>query len=332
MALTLRRWLAWVLLFVILSVAGIFLSLLVGTGFSVWESWKAIWGKGGAVDVVMGVRLERVFLGFLAGGALSIAGLLLQTSLRNPLAEPYLLGLSSGAAVGVTVAALLDAALLARSSAAFCGALLSVAALLAIAKRLSFFPPAVILAGVALNAALSAAVLLTVALLKTPYLRETVYFLMGTLRRPPEPHWLALLSSGAAAAVVFSILRGPALNLLLLGDATAASAGANPHHLRTTAIALASLAAAFSVSLCGLIGFVGLVVPHIMRLLLGGDVRLLAVASFAGGGLFLCGCDTASRALESAIPQLAIPVGVLTAIVGAPTLILLLLRSWRKMR
>ena len=70
MALTLRRWLAWVLLFVILSVAGIFLSLLVGTGFSVWESWKAIWGKGGAVDVVMGVRLERVFLGFLAGGCL----------------------------------------------------------------------------------------------------------------------------------------------------------------------------------------------------------------------------------------------------------------------
>jgi len=329
-ALTVRKWLGWLLLFCALSCAGIFASVLVGTGYGVGESLRALFGHGPAVDVVLGVRFERVMLGFLTGGALAVAGMLLQTVLRNPLAEPYLLGLSSGAAAGVTLAALAGGALLARSTAAFVGSILAIILLLLIAKRLSFFPPAVILTGVALNAALSSAVLLLVALLQTSHLRETIYFLMGTLRRPPEPHWLKPLAASGIAATAFAVLRGVKLNSLLLGEEVAASAGADPSRLRVASIIFASLGASFSVALCGLIGFVGLVVPHIMRLLLGGDVRLLAIASFAGGGLFLCLCDCASRALERVIPMLAIPVGVITALIGAPILVVLLVRSWRR--
>lgn len=330
MALTLQKWLAWLFFFGLLSLLVIFFSTLVGTGYGFMESLRAIFGDGPAADVVRGIRFERVLLGFLTGGALGIGGMLLQTVLRNPLAEPYLLGLSSGAASGVTLAALFGGAILARSSAAFCGAIISVAILLYIAKRLSFFPPAVILAGVALNATLSSAVLLLVALLKTSHLRETIYFLMGTLRRPPEEGWLKLLAAAGFSTLIFSVVRGPKLNSLLLGEEIAASGGANPARLRLVSILFASLAAAFSVALSGLIGFVGLIVPHIMRLLLGGDVRLLAVASFAGGGLFLCTCDTISRYIERIIPQVAIPVGVMTSIAGAPILVVLLLRSWRR--
>jgi len=327
-ALTFGRWLCRVSLFAAAAAVALVVAFSIGYSPDIAGSLKAI--LGGAWSDSLDLRLSRVLLGFLAGAALAVSGAVLQAALRNPLAEPYLLGISSGAVLGLTVVTLLGAAsFAARSSAALAGALLASAAVAALARRVSFTPVPLVLIGVAVNAALSALVLFVVALLDMPRLQQTVYFLMGTLKRYPESMWIACLGVCAAGAAVWAALSANRLNALVLGDEMAAAAGVSPDRLRMAAFAAASAATALSVSLVGLVGFVGLVVPHIVRLLIGGDHRTLVPACFFAGGAFLALADAASRLMERAHVGLQVPVGVVTALAGAPLLVVLVLRRWR---
>ena len=324
--LGLRRWLLTVAGFAAIAFAFLILTLCIGYKPSFTESLEALFRGGNAYSVIVQIRLPRVLLGFIVGAALSVSGALLQAVLHNPLAEPYLLGVSSGGALGATLATLVGAAFFERTAAAFGGATLAVAIVYMLASSIHFRPTALILTGVAVNAAFSSLVLLLTAMLSEQQLHQTVYFLMGTLTRPITLGKVSAVGAPVAALCIFSLFQSNRLNALMLGDESAAAAGVKTKRLRAAVFLTASALAALCVSLTGLIGFVGLVVPHLVRLTFGGDHRLLIPLSALCGGVFLSVCDAAARSLAS----FALPVGVVTALLGAPLLIFLLWRNAKR--
>jgi len=326
--LSLRRW--FKIVSIATGVAGFLfvLALCVGYAPNLIASLKALLSREDPNhSILIDVRLPRVLLGFITGAALSLSGALLQTTLHNPLAEPYLLGVSSGGTFGATLASLLGAtSFISRSSSALAGALLAITIVYLLASSTYFHPFSLILIGVAVNAAFSSLVLLLTAMLASHQLQQTVYFLMGTLTRPVEIDILLIVASIVAVLSIISILHANHFNALLLGDETAQSSGVNVKRLRALAFIISSILAAFCVSLTGLIGFVGLLVPHLVRLTFGSDHRILLVLSAVSGGAFLVVCDAVARS----VPSLAIPVGVLTALCGSPILIILLWRQAKR--
>lgn len=286
--------------------------------------------------ILFEARLPRVVLGVIAGAGLGAAGAALQALLRNPLADPYVLGTSGGAALGATLAiafgvpALAGAGALLLPLAAFIGALGSTLLVTTVARLTgTSSPTAIILAGIVVNAFATAAITFVKVLVSSMQAQEMLFWLVGSLG---YERWSTL---GVAAAyvvsgiVVLTALAGR-LNLLGLGDEAARSLGAPVTAVRWAVLATTSLIVAGVVSLCGLVGFVGLVVPHAVRLVLGPDHRLVIPASAFAGGAFLVLADTGSRLLLDALGTEP-PVGALTALVGCPIFLMILVGGRKRL-
>jgi len=280
-----------------------------------------------ASEIVLKLRLPRALAAFATGGLLALAGALMQILLRNPLADPYVLGLSGGAAVGALGAMLAGLGALAINLGAASGALAAILLVFALARRdfarQQMFgaldaSPRLLLTGVILAAGWGAIITVMLTMAPEAKLRGMLFWLMGDLNGAES--WLpALLVLAATLAIVYPAARD--LNVLLRGEALAHSLGVRVVRLRRTVYLIASAATALAVTTAGAIGFVGLVVPHALRLALGNDQRVLLPACALAGGTLLLLADTAARTVI-APPQL--PVGVITALIGVPAFMFLL--------
>ena len=286
-----------------------------------------------AETILFQIRLPRVIASALVGAALASAGVLFQGMLRNPMADPYIIGTSAGAAFGATIAMMLPISIVFLSFglvpiAAFFGALGAVLLVYNLARVGGKTPiVSMLLAGFAISAMLTAVIFFMVALSGTPGLLENVFsFLMGSIS---ISGWnqiiiIAPLIIGGIVAARFLASR---LNALSLGEEGAAYLGINVEREKLLVLGLGSLLTAAAVSMSGLVGFVGLVVPHAVRLVLGADHRLLLPASALSGAAFIVLADLLARTL---LAPREIPLGVITAIIGAPFFIYLLRRHRRE--
>ncbi|MBP2668324.1 MAG: transporter permease [Deltaproteobacteria bacterium] len=276
--------------------------------------------------VLLSLRLPRALLGALVGGALASSGVAFQALLRNPLADPYILGVSGGAAVGaLTVALFLSAdASSGLPFFAFVGAALSALAVFLLARRKSgVSPERLILMGVVVGAFLNAVIMLMVTLSPPGKIPGALYWLMGDLGLG-TPRRVAALFPYVALGVAVLLLLSRGLDLLLLGDQAAFQTGLSVERVKTATYLTASLLAGSVVAVSGLIGFVGLIVPHGARVMVGSGHRRLLPAAFLLGGAFLVLSDTVARA---ASPAGELPVGAVTALAGAPFFLYLLRRN-----
>lgn len=276
-------------------------------------------------QIFLYLRIPRVLLGILAGGGLAVAGVLFQALVRDSLADPYVLGVAGGAAAGAVLAIAFGwreaAGLPAVSVAAFAGSVLALIVVLGIARqgaRLSSFT--LLLAGITVNSFCAALILLLYNLMESRRSFAAMRWLMGSLE-PVEYPTLAWLAIVVLLAVAFAIRHARYWNLLAVGEEWATARGVPAQAVMLQGFAVASVLTGLLTAITGPIAFIGLMVPHAIRLRLGADHRLLLPASFLFGGSFLAACDTAAR---SVLPPVEIPVGVVTAMMGAPYFIWLL--------
>jgi iron complex transport system permease protein len=278
-----------------------------------------------ADSIVLGLRLPRALGGFATGALLAVAGALFQVLLRNPLAEPYVLGVSGGAAAFALAAMLASLPWWSVEVAAFAGAFVSVVLVLGLARRALWrgeardASPRLLLTGVVIAAGWGALITLMLTVAPENRLRGMVFWLTGDLNGVAAP-WTAL--AALAAVLVFIVPQTPQLNVLLRGDAAAQALGVPVARLRLSIYLAASLAAAAAVTTAGTIGFVGLVVPHLLRLAFGNDQRMLLPAAALAGGVAVMGADLVARTV---IAPAQLPVGVMTALVGVPVFLWMLL-------
>ena len=281
-------------------------------------------GEATAGAILWQLRLPRVLLAALAGGVLAVSGVAFQTLFRNPLAEPYTLGVAGGAALGAVLALQLagDAGLLAVAGAAFLGALAVSAVILGLAStRRGLETGTVLLAGIAISLSCSALILFVQYLADFTRTFRMVRWMMGGLAVVGSGEVLWLLPWVLLAAGVVLAHRWE-LNLLLTGEELAASRGVDLMRLRLLVLGATSLAVGALVAVVGPIGFVGLIVPHILRRAVGHDHLHLVPACLFGGGAFLALCDLAARTVMA---PAELPVGVLTALLGGPFFLWLLI-------
>ena len=294
--------------------------------------WNRLAGKGspGAADaIVWQIRLPRVGVAMLVGAALSAAGTAYQHMFRNPLVAPDTLGVSSGAALGAVLGIFFGAGFVTIEIAAFIGGLAAVGIVLFIAARLSAHEALVtlILTGVVVASLLGAAISL-LKYLADPYnqLPAITFWLMGSFAAASEQEIISLLPAVVLALAVLVLLAWR-INLLALPEDEARALGVNTRRLRASVIAAATLATSASVAVSGIIGWVGLVVPHMARLVVGPEFsRLLPVAALFGA-MFMLVIDTIARTLAI----IEVPPGILTAVIGTPVFIALLARARRAM-
>ncbi len=274
--------------------------------------------------VVIELRLPRALTAFGIGGLLAVAGVLMQVLLRNPLAEPYILGSSGGAAVAALLGMLLGWGSAIVDLAAFGGAMAATLLVFSIAQGTgSWTPTRLLLTGVVLAAGFSAATTLLLALSPDQNLRGMLFWLMGDLSfaySPARSLWLL------AAITIAGTLVARHLNVLARGELQAAIVGLPVAAFRLIIFAVTALATAVSVTTVGVIGFIGLVVPHLIRLIVGSDHRIVLPASAVAGGSLLVIADTLARTVMA--PR-QLPVGALTAALGVPLFLILMSRSRR---
>ncbi len=292
----------------------------------------ALFGDAGATarDIVLRVRLPRVVFAALVGACLSVSGALFQALLRNPLADPFILGVSGGAALGGIVVLALGGTLglgyAAVPPAAFAGALLTTLLLFLVAgARGRLSPTRLLLIGVVFNAFASAAIVFLASIAGLTEGASIFLWLIGSLSeaRFGVAAWVAL-ALGLGLAVALLLARD--LNLMALGEDSARLLGVEVERARMALLAASALLVGAAVAVAGLVGFVGLIVPHGLRLLFGADHRLLVPAAALGGAGFLVVCDTAARSVLGAGE---LPVGAITALVGGPLFLWLLRRGPR---
>lgn len=292
------------------------LAALAGGG----EEWQR--------QIVVHLRLPRMLLGALVGGGLALAGATFQALLRNPLAEPYILGISGGASVGAVLVLALGLAgttSWALPLAALAGALLAIALVfrVATASGRALDVRVLLLAGVVVAAFFSACIAFILSISEARTVQGAVLWIMGSLA---GARWAAVAVAAAytlPAALLLLTLARP-LNLMAIGEETAHYLGTDVERVKRTALALAALLTAAGVAVAGVIGFVGLVVPHAIRLLVGSDHRALLPLSFLGGATFLVLSDIVAQVV---LAPTQVPVGVITAFVGVPLFLVLLRRS-----
>lgn len=313
------------LILALASLAAMVLS--VGTGsvsVAPGQVLAVLLGEGSNLQqtLVLELRLPRTLSAFATGGLLAVAGALMQVLLRNPLADPYVLGLSGGAAVGALLAMLAGLGGLIVSGSAFAGALLATLMVFGLAHGTgSWTPSRLLLTGVVVAAGWGAVITLMLAISPAQRLPGMLYWLMGDVSYARSP-WPAL---GLLLLVCLLVVPlGRSLNVLARGPMQAAALGVAVRPLEWTIYILASLLTATAVTMAGSIGFVGLVVPHMLRLVLGNDQRLILPACALGGGAMLVLADTLARVV---IAPEQLPVGVITALLGVPTFLYLLYRS-----
>jgi iron complex transport system permease protein len=280
-------------------------------------------------EVLHLLRMPRVLAAFATGGLLAVAGALMQVLLRNPLADPYVMGVSGGAAAGALAPLALGFGGALMHAGAAAGAALTIVLVFALAQRdLSHATaadaeaaPRLLLTGVMLAAAWAALVTLLLTLAPEAQLRGMLFWLAGDLANVESAAWPLV---GLAALLLATLPFARELNPLLRGPIVAQALGVAVPRLRRTILLLASLSTAFAVVTAGSIGFVGLVVPHALRLLVGNDQRVLLPACALAGGILLLVADTVARTV---VAPAQLPVGVVTALIGVPTFLWLLLRN-----
>jgi iron complex transport system permease protein len=289
--------------------------------------WRALTDAGDAAlrTIVVDLRLPRIALAAGVGAALASCGVLFQAMLRNPLAEPYILGLSNGCAVGAIIGYFLGAGALGVTALSFAGGALVILTVLMISRgSFGVRSEAMLLSGVMIDAVTAAMIFLLLHFLGDQ-VRSAVQWLLGDLSNATP--WVATASVALLVTLlVASLFTGGVLNALALGDDEAASLGLNVDRVKTILYLIASFIVGVSVSFCGTIGFIGLVVPHILRRIVGADHRLLLPASVLGGAIFLMLCDAISRSALAAIGPSGgeLPIGAITALIGAPAFVYLL--------
>jgi iron complex transport system permease protein len=298
------------------------------------EAFRALFGADDgspAADIVRRIRLPRVLVGALVGAALSTAGAIFQALLRNPLADPFVLGISGGAALGGVAVLSLGAAVGLGAGAvplaAFAGALATTALLFGAAGlRGRLAATTLLLTGVVFNAFASAVIVFLASLGGMAEGTSIFLWLIGNLAAAGE-ELLAPLAILVAIGLACALPQARALNLLALGEESAEQLGVAVERAKRLLLLATALMVGAAVSVSGLIGFVGLIVPHALRLVLGPDHRLLVPASALAGAAFLVVCDAAAR---SVLPGRELPVGAITALAGGPLFLLLLRRQQRR--
>lgn len=314
------RWFIWVLVLggILLGIS--IFSLCVGSaGIPVKKIASLILeGKGTTeYSILFDIRLPRIILGFAIGGSLSLAGVILQGMFRNPLVEPYTLGISGGAALGVCLSIVLGlnqtVSIFSLPIFGLLGAILVILLVYSLSIRKGILKiQGLLLTGVMVSFISSSLIMLIMSISHTEDLHGIVFWIMGSLE---EPNWLLI-----KLAFLVSILCLAAsylfcfdLNALSLGEEEALHLGINVERTKRLLFIIASLLTGCSVSVAGIIGFVGLVVPHFVRMFVGQDYRILLISSFLSGAIFLIFCDTLARTI---ISPLELPVGIITGILG----------------
>lgn len=290
---------------------------------------RAVLGDGlPNAEVVVQLRLPRVLLAGIVGGGLALAGAVFQALLRNPLAEPYILGVSAGAAAGavaVLALGLVSLASWALPAAAFVGALVAIGLVFGVAaaadRRLDV--RVLLLAGVVIGAFFSAVIALILATSDAATVRSAMLWMMGSLAGAGWRQVIIAAAYTVPAVLVLLVLARP-LNLISVGEESAHYLGADVEGLKRTAFLTASLITAAGVAVAGVIGFVGLVIPHALRLFVGSDHRTLLPLSTLTGAAFLIVADLGARVM---LAPVEVPIGVVTAFVGVPVFLVLLRRS-----
>jgi len=283
-------------------------------------------------EIFVKVRLPRIMLAAIVGAALACSGVVFQALLRNPLADPYILGISSGAGLGAVIAVLsgFNWTLWGRQPIAlfaFVGALGTVWLVWFISGLTGkFHVTGLLLAGVVVNAFLSAVIMFLTSVAKSQQIYATIFWLMGNMTE--EDFFVLWMGAGCILAGILALFNiSPQLNVLSFGEDDARSIGVNTTRTHTIAFAVAAFLTAIAVSLSGLVGFVGLIVPHAVRLVFGPDHRQLFPLSSIVGAIFLVVADTIARII---VAPAQLPVGVVTAIIGGPFFLVLLVKYSRK--
>jgi iron complex transport system permease protein len=283
--------------------------------------------KGGGSDtertIILSLRLPRAILAGLVGAGLSVSGATFQALLRNPLADPYILGVSSGAAVGAIIAILLGLGTFSFGLplASFLGALLTILVVFYFGRQDGkIHPNTLLLAGVITGSFLSALIMFFISVSRREELHTIIFWLMGDFSFS-NARAILIIFPYILLGVFLLYLRSRQLNLILSGEENAVQLGVDVEKLKLLSYLLASLITAASVSACGLIGFVGLIIPHSVRLIFGPDHRLLIPSAALLGASFLIASDTLARTL---LAPVELPVGVITAALGGPFFIYLL--------
>lgn len=318
------------LAFLLAATAGV--SILVGSSQVGLRDLPAILGGTAAPEartILAEVRLPRVLLAVVVGAALAAAGGALQSVLRNPLADPYILGLSGGAGLGAILwsSAVSGAGALAvtmRPVSAFAGSVAAVIGLLALSRaRGRRSPETMLLMGAVINATFIALILFVITVADVSRYQGVMYWLVGSLSPPPGAALVMIYAAVITGIVVLTVI-GAHLNLMTAGEETAEQLGSPVARVRLAAILAACLITAAAVSVSGLVGFVGLMVPHLARIWFGPDNRILVPASALLGATMLTAADTIAR---TALAPTQIPVGVITALAGGPFFLWLFARS-----
>lgn len=278
-------------------------------------------------SIIWQIRLPRVLLAALVGAALSLGGLVFQALMRNPLAEPYILGISGGSAVGAIIGILGG---LSRfpgvSLASFAGSMITLGLILLMAYGQSLLKKeSILLSGVMINAFCSAVIMFLVSMTQDSRLHNIMFWLMGDLSLS-DLNQIGILSACLVPCFVVIFWLSHPMNLLLMGEELARTMGVNIRMVTLTLLMTTSFMVSATVSHCGLLGFVGLVMPHLLRLLMGPDHRVLVPACLLGGGAYMVLCDLLARALPE---QGEMPAGVITAMIGAPLFIILMKKTKR---
>ncbi len=278
--------------------------------------------------ILMEWRLPRILIACVVGAGLALAGVVFQALLRNPLAEPYILGVSSGGSLGAVIAIILGIGSIKGLSTlpffAFLGALSTMFLVYSIARGGGRVPThTLLLAGVIVNAFFSAIIMFLVSIVRAADTHKFLLWSMGNLT-PVETKLTVVAMSLVILGGLALCCYARAFNLFSLGEESAAQLGVEVERVKKIAFVLASLITGAAVSACGIIGFVGLIVPHIVRMTIGADHRILMPASALAGAAFLVAADTVARTITA---PAEIPVGVVTAICGGPFFIYLLRRK-----
>ena len=322
-------------LLAVVLVTGAFLAVFLGVRFgsvhlSTSEFFAALFGGGDEMHrgILFELRLPRVFLGLLVGGGLALAGSVFQALLRNPLAEPFILGISGGAAAGAVLVISLGFVAVGSvvlPAAAFAGALMAILLVFGVAaatdRRMDV--RVLLLAGVVVGSFFTAVIAFILSLSEARAVKTAIDWMMGSLAGADWGN-VAVVAGYTLPAALVLLGLARALNLMAIGEETAAYLGADVEKIKRVAYIVASLMTAAGVAVAGVIGFVGLIVPHGIRLLIGSDQRILLPLSFLAGATFLCLADLLARV---ALAPDEIPIGVITAFLGVPLFLVLLRRS-----
>jgi iron complex transport system permease protein len=309
---------------VLLSVASIAVATATGSVTLEWKQWLAAVASPQSEygELVWRLRMPRAMAAWTVGALLSLSGCLMQVLLRNPLADPYILGVSGGASFATLLGMTLGVTAGMLPALAWAGSLLSILIVFSLARGEGpWSGTRLLLTGVVTASGWAALISLLLTLGPDGSLRGMLFWLIGDLSYARVPHWAMI-----TLALIFLLCLGMArsLNVLAMGETTARLLGESTHKLLWLVYLLASILTATAVSIAGNIGFVGLIVPHLMRLIIGSDHRTLLPAAALFGGLFLVLSDTLARTV---LAPRQLPVGVVTALLGVPLFLLLLNRA-----